>query len=147
MTFVPIQQATKHAERLLQIFGEIGEKPVVNHGVEAGVLSLWETLEELAHPGDPSDPKVEARHVAGAGIHDLAAKVSAVWDKMPQARDIIEPHLKVLAQTYHVGQNAANPRWDRHRVLGLGIRPPGPGRFVESGCRKVARAASGSSNG
>jgi hypothetical protein len=113
MTFVSAHSAASHAERLLEILREIGAKPIASHGVEGGVLSLWEILNSLANPGDPSDPVVIARSVVGAGIHDLAAKITSVWDGHVSCRDLLKPHLLLLAETYHVGQNAPNESWDR----------------------------------
>ena len=113
MTLIPVQDATKHAERLVKIFDEIKVDREERAGVDRGVMSLREILQELANPGDPNDPLVIRRHVAGAGIHDLSAKICAVWDRLPTKRELITPHLRLLAQTYYVGQNEANPRWDR----------------------------------
>lgn len=113
MTLVSTERAAQQAERLLRILIEIGAKPVTNHGVEAGVLSLWEILQSLANPGDASDPEIIARNVSGAGIHDLAAKITAVWDAHVESREWLKPHLMLLAQTYHIGQNTPNDRWDR----------------------------------
>lgn len=111
MTLVSAQMAAKRAERLLEIFGEIGAAPVPFKGVMGGALSLWEIIRNLATPGDLSDSKVVERYVTGAGIHDLAAKITAVWDKCVKARRQLEPHLTLLAQTHYVGQNTENARW------------------------------------
>src|SRR5260221_13219329 len=81
MTFIPVAEAAKKAERLLEIVKTAGGMPIPLEGLEDGVLSLWQVLEALAAPGDPSDPTVARNYIAGAGIHDLAAKVVAVWDK------------------------------------------------------------------
>lgn len=113
MTFATAQNAAAQAERLLEIFKEIGANQIAVQGVEAGTLALWEILESLVSPGDPHDPLVSERHIRGAGLHDLAAKVVHVWDTFPAARGSLEPHLKLLAQTYHIGQNSENERWDR----------------------------------
>lgn len=113
MTLVTVQMAAAQAERLLEIFTEIGVKPVAGHGVEGAVLSLREILENLAAPRDLSDQKVINRYVIGAGIHDLAAKITTVWDKYIHARDWLRPHLILLAETNHVNQNTVNERWDR----------------------------------
>jgi hypothetical protein len=113
MTFVSIQQAAQRAERLLEILQEVGGNPAPLEGVEAGVISLWAVLENLASPGDPNDPAVADLYVAGAGVHDLAAKVVAVWDTKPEARTVLTPHLKLLAETCYTGQNVANARWDK----------------------------------
>jgi len=113
MTFVPIQQATQRAERLLEIFKEIRANPAQLEGVEAGVISLWAVLESLASPGNPTDPAVADLYVAGAGIHDLAAKIVAVWDTKPEVKPLLTPHLKLLAETSYTGQNVTNARWDR----------------------------------
>jgi hypothetical protein len=113
MTLISIHDATRHAEGLIKIFDEIKVDREEQSGVDRGVMSLREILQELANPGDPNDPMVIQRHVAGAGVHDLSAKICAVWDKLPAKRQLITPHLKLLAETYYVGQNEANPRWDR----------------------------------
>lgn len=77
------------------------------------MISLWHVLENLASPGDPKDPEIIKRYVAGAGLHDLAAKVVTVWDNLPNARPSIEAHLRLLASACYTGQNGANARWDR----------------------------------
>ena len=98
MTFVPVAEAATHAQCLLQIFAGIGAKSVPSCGIEGGVLSLC-GRPRIAHPGDPSYPQVAARHVAGAGVHDLAAKTGAGWDTLRAARAAIKPHLELLAQS------------------------------------------------
>ena len=113
MAFVTAEAAAKHAERLLEILNESGAKPVASGGIERGVLSAWEVLAALAKPDDPQDPNVESRHVAAAGIHDLAAKIGFVWDHFVNERSQLTPHLGLLAETYHVGQNATNARWEK----------------------------------
>lgn len=113
MTYVPATEAAEKAVRLLDIFSQIGCKSVPLEGIEAGVLSLWEVLENLASPGDPNDPAIADRHVAGAGVHDLAAKVVTVWDTIPATRPVLEPHIKLLSETVYTGQNVANARWDK----------------------------------
>lgn len=113
MTYVTVRDAAYKAERLLEIFHELGFSAAPLEGVEAGVISLWEVIENLATPGDPNDPRISEMYVAGAGIHDLAAKVVMVWDNIPQARPSIQAHLRLLASVYYTGQNAANARWDR----------------------------------
>lgn len=117
MTMVTMAQAARRVERLLDILKEIGAKPASLEGVEAGALSLWEILERLSVPGDPEDPETVELYVTGAGIHDLAAKISAVWEQRPDAQPALEPHLHALAKTAYVAQNATNPRWDRKGPL------------------------------
>jgi hypothetical protein len=62
---------------------------------------------------------------------------------MPTRFAIPSAHVR---RTERDGWERTNRRADA-RVPGRGIHLPGPGRFVESGCRKVTRAASGSGNG
>lgn len=113
MTYVPVELAAAKAGRLLDIFHELGIDSVPLEGVEAGVLSLWEVLENLASPGDLHDTTIADKYVAGAGVHDLAAKIVAVWDTIPAAKPKLAPHIKLLAETCYTGQNVANARWDR----------------------------------
>ncbi|MER8433821.1 hypothetical protein [Mesorhizobium caraganae] len=56
MTYVKVRDAADKAERLLEIFRELGFSAAPLEGVEAGVTSLWEVIENLATPGDPNDP-------------------------------------------------------------------------------------------
>lgn len=113
MTKVAVQAASEKAQRLIKIFREIGETPIPTYGVEGGVRSIQEILESLATPGNASDPEVIERSIAGAGIHDLAAKITTVWDGYPTERAMLAPHLRLLARTYHVAQNTDHERWDR----------------------------------
>ncbi|AOO79650.1 hypothetical protein [Bosea vaviloviae] len=113
MTYVPVERAAEFATRLLGIFRELGFDSAPLEGVEAGVISLWDVLENLASPGDPHNPAIAEKYVSGAGLHDLAAKVVAVWDHKLEARSFLAPHIKLLAEAHYTGQNASNPRWDR----------------------------------
>jgi hypothetical protein len=116
MAIVPVVEASKKAERLLEIVREVGGDLIPLEGLEDGVLALWQVLEALAAPGDPNDPVVRRNYLAGAGIHDLASKVVAVWDDNNIAattKEELIPHLRLLAETCFTGQNVANARWDK----------------------------------
>jgi hypothetical protein len=110
MSLVKIETAAKPAERLLQILDEIGTPAAPGGGVDAGLFSLREILRELATLEDAVSDGVPDRHIAAAGTHDLAAKVCAVWDRLPREQETIKPHLHLLATTKYVTLNAFNPR-------------------------------------
>jgi hypothetical protein len=112
MALIPVANANKHAERLLTILTqELGCIVHSGSGIEDGILSLWDILEVLKNPPASLSDEVREKYVLGAGVHDLASKVCAVWDKLPHHRAVLEPHLRELAQTMFIGQNRANPRW------------------------------------
>ena len=115
MSLVKVETAAKPVERLLQILDEIGTPAKAGSGVETGWLSLREILSELANIGGATAEDVPIRRIAAAGTHDLAAKVSAVWDRHAEVRPMITPHLKLLATTKYVTLNAFNPRYEGTR--------------------------------
>jgi hypothetical protein len=113
VNMVPAARVAQLAERLLEIFSEAGvHGPAPYKGVMEGALSIWEVLRTLRNSEDFANPVVQARYVASAGIHDLSAKIVAVWDRYPHVRDQLVPHLNLLARSYHVGQNSRNECWE-----------------------------------
>jgi hypothetical protein len=113
MTMVSASRVARLAERLLEIFNEAGvPDPVPHKGVMEGALSIWEILGTLRNNPNLADPTVEAMYVASAGLHDLCAKIVTVWHGFPIQHQQLLPHLRLLARSYHVGQNSMNERWE-----------------------------------
>jgi hypothetical protein len=102
MSFISVAQASDRVERLLAIIREAEGIPTPFEGVEGGLISLWSILEDLSQTKDIdlNDQDACQRHILGAGVHDPAAKVSAVWDGRPDVRQQLIPHLKLLAETF-----------------------------------------------
>src|ERR1700722_2454137 len=115
MSLVKVETAAKPVERLLHILDEIGAPAAKGSGVDTGSLSLREILSELASAGNATSEDQPNRHIAAAGTHDLAAKVSAVGDGHQEMRPMITPHLNLLSTTKYVTLNAFNPRGEGTR--------------------------------
>ncbi|MPR06502.1 hypothetical protein [Microvirga tunisiensis] len=110
--FITAKQITKNVERLYEILTkELSLTTDRSGGVEEGVLTMWDILEVLKDPPQTADQALIDKLVVGAGVHDLSAKICAVWDHFPLERGTLEPHLKLLAGTKFITQNAVNDRW------------------------------------